>query len=42
MKVAELKESVETLENGDGVLIVVPSMTFDREELAKIPGFVHF
>lgn len=39
---SSLGASVADLERGDGVLVVVPSMTFDSKELAKIPGAVHF
>lgn len=38
----DLARSVDALEMGSGTLIVVPSMTFDSAELAKIPGAVHF
>ena len=39
---AQLGRSIAALESGEGVLIVVPSMTFDSDELAKIRGAVHF
>ena len=40
--VAQLGSAVKALASGHGALIVIPSMTFDSDELAKIPGAVHF
>jgi hypothetical protein len=38
----QLARSMVAIEQGFGSLIVMPSMTFDAAELAKIPGAVHF
>jgi hypothetical protein len=38
----QLNSAIANLSNGKCTLIVVPSMTFDGDELAKIPGAIHF